>query len=170
MCDQDQEDQVPVPSPSGADPGQIAGGDRVRRNRLLNLFLTGINAIRVDVAAANGLDPGRPITLMDGGGSGERDLYARLACSPDPEGDLAHVLAVTRAESIRDGAIGWVQWSIVSELAWRKRRATPVAEASRRASPKRSGAFGAARPAERAAHSEFSAPKPCGEMFGEALR
>lgn len=99
---------------------------------LVNVFLTRINEARRSIARARGIQAPRPVTLMDGGGDGERELAKRLSASADPAADLEHVLAVAiaEAEASSPTELRWLSWSLTAEKAWRMRLASSVAEAS----------------------------------------
>lgn len=166
-------DQGSGSSSSEADPDR--GGDRdlveapapapapLRFDRLINEFLRRVNEARNAIAAEHEMRV-RPITLMDGGSSGERDLRARLQGSADPEGDLALVLDIAIAEANSTGELRWLSWSLASEKAWRTRLASTVAEAGKtRVGPKARNPYGYAEPRSDHPVSEDLVP------FGEAV-
>lgn len=147
----DDRDQVPAPLPL------------TRLGLLVNEFLRRVNEARNEIAASRDMRV-RPVSLMDGGSSGERELRARLSASMDPERDLAQVLDVAIAEARQPPyELRWLSWSLASEKAWRTRLASTVNEASAmRAGPKRNP-FGYA-PA-RTDHPTSDEPVPFGEML-----
>lgn len=135
---------------SEADPGHGGRGDRVQgadvaqervaspqrapipggSAMLVNSFLVRLNDARERLAKDFGLTRLRPITLMGGGGSGERELIRRLAESSDPAGDLDHVLTAAIEEATKRRELRWLGWSLAETKAWRAKLAAPIGEAT----------------------------------------
>jgi len=105
------------------------------RRALVHGFPARVNALRVAVAAARKVSPGRPVSLM---GRGEVELMARLRESVDPAGDLEHVLEIAAAEARTPrGQLRWLSWSLAEPKSWALLLATTAADVADRAERER---------------------------------
>ncbi len=97
--------------------------EAVQRRRLVDAFVSRVNASRAKLAGDLRLTGIRPIALM---GEGERQLMERLREAADPAGDMDHVLRVAEAEAKATRELRWFGWSLAESKSWRVRLASPL--------------------------------------------